>query len=184
MGRDGLFRRYGRRHGSVIQRIIQTLEQSIEWIGKTIAMLALCMALITLAVVVMRYLFDIGSIAMQESVLYMHGALIMLGLPYTMQLDGHVRVDIVYSRLPPYAKSWINLCGHAFFLIPLAIVLIVYSWDYVLASWRVRESSPEVGGIPAVFLLKSLIPLAGGLLIVQALCEMTRQLIAIRHIRD
>lgn len=156
---------------------IATLERVTAWVGKLVAYLVFFMAAIVLIVVVMRYALDIGSIALQESVLYMHGMFFMLGLAYTLQTDRHVRVDIIYSRLSPEAKRWINLCGHAFFLIPFAVVLIVYSWDYVAASWRVRESSPEVGGIPAIYLLKSLIPVSAGLLILQALCEIAHLLL-------
>ncbi|MCY4094514.1 MAG: TRAP transporter small permease subunit [Gammaproteobacteria bacterium] len=152
--------------------------------GKSVAMLVLFMAVLTLVIVVLRYVFDIGSIALQESVLYMHATLIMLGLSYALQTDSHVRVDIVYARLKPNVKRLINLGGHALFLIPFAILLIVYSWDYVLASWRVQESSPEVGGIPGIYLLKSLIPLSATLLILQSLCEIARLLFGSRQAID
>lgn len=167
-----------------MQLVVSFLERFINWLGRTVATLAIFMALITLIVVILRYIFDIGSIALQESVLYMHGLLIMLGLAYALQTDSHVRVDIVYSRLKPSVQRWVNLAGHTFFLIPFALVLIFTSWDYVVASWRVRESSPEVGGIPGIYILKSLIPLAAVLLIVQALCEMVKLLIEWRQKDD
>ena len=161
----------------MILNVVRFFERVNEVLGKSVAVLALFMALLTLLIVILRYAFDIGSIALQESVLYMHGALIMLGLAYALQTGSHVRVDIVYTRLRPNIKRTINLCGHAFFLIPFAVLLIVYSWDYVLASWRVQESSPEVGGIPGIYLLKSLIPLSAILLILQSLCDIVRLLI-------
>ena len=167
-----------------MQHLVAFLERIVAWLGRTVATLAVFMALITLIVVILRYAFDIGSIALQESVLYMHGLLIMLGLAYALQTDSHVRVDIVYSRLQPRVQRWVNLAGHAFFLIPFALVLIVTSWDYVVASWRVRESSPEVGGIPGIYILKSLIPLAACLLILQALCDVARILIEWRRNDD
>ena len=161
----------------MIQKIIEPIERANAILGKSVALLALLMAVLTLIIVILRYVFDMGSIALQESVLYMHATLIMLGLSYALQTDSHVRVDIIYTRLRPNTKRMINLLGHALFLIPFAILLIVYSWDYVLASWRVQESSPEVGGIPGIYLLKSLIPISATLLILQSLCEIVRMLI-------
>ena len=168
----------------MIFQVVRFVERANELLGKSVAMLVLFMAVLTLVIVVLRYVFDIGSIALQESVLYMHATLIMLGLSHALQTDSHVRVDIVYTRFQPNVKRLINLGGHALFLIPFAILLIVYSWDYVLASWRVQESSPEVGGIPGIYLLKSLIPLSAALLILQSLCEIARQLFGSRQAID
>ena len=168
----------------MIQQVVRLIERANELLGRSVAMLALFMAILTVVIVVLRYVFDIGSIALQESVLYMHATLIMLGLAYTLQTDSHVRVDIIYARLRPNTKRLINLCGHVLFLIPFAIFLIVYSWDYVLASWRVQESSPEVGGIPGIYLLKSLIPVSATLLILQSMCEIARLLIEPRQTVD
>ena len=155
-------------------RSIVFLERINTVIGNAVAYLCLFMAAITLIVVVLRYGFEIGSIALQESILYMHATFVMLGLAYAMQFDSHVRVDIVYSNLSPRTKDLVNLAGHAFFMLPLAILLIVYSWDYVLISWRIKEASPEAGGIPGIYLLKSLIPLSAVLLILQAFVETVR----------
>ena len=168
----------------MITQTISALERVTDIVGSAVATLVPIMAIVTLIIVIMRYALDMGSIALQESVLYMHGTFFMLGLAYALQTDSHVRVDIVYSRMPPHVKRWVNLCGHVFLLIPLAVVLIVYSWDYVFASWRVRESSPEVGGIPGIYLLKSLIPVSSALLIMQALCEITRMLLEFRKSAD
>lgn len=160
---------------------VKTVERMIEILGHGVAYLGLFMALITVVIVILRYGFDVGSIALQESVLYMHGTLFMIGLAYAMQSDGHVRVDIIYSRLSASRQRWINVLGHLLFLIPLAIIMIVYSWDYVVASWRVQESSPDVGGMPGIFLLKSLIPLSACLIILQALCQLTKLLVDMRQ---
>lgn len=168
----------------MIVEVTRFIERTNELLGKSVATLVILMAVLTLVIVVLRYVFDIGSIALQESVLYMHATLIMLGLSYALQTDSHVRVDIIYTRLRPNVKRLINLGGHALFLIPFSVLLIVYSWDYVLASWRVQESSPEVGGIPGIYLLKSLIPLSATLLILQALSEIARLLFIPRQTID
>ena len=129
------------------------------------------MALITVAVVVLRYAFDQGAIVLQESVTYLHGMVFMLGIPYALKENAHVRVDLFYSRWPPRTQAAVNLAGHLVFLIPVSLFILIYSWDYVAASWRIREGSPEVGGIAAVYLLKSLLPLMSTALLLQGLGE-------------
>ena len=132
------------------------------------------MVLVTVAVVVLRYAFAIGAIPLQESVIYMHGMLFMLGIPYGVLQNTHVRVDIIYSRLKPRQQDWINLGGHLLFLLPVAAFIFLTSLPYVAASWRVLEGSAEVGGLPAIFVLKTLIPVMAALLFLQALSEIAK----------
>ena len=140
----------------------------IDAIGRGAAWLNLGMVGLTCVVVALRYVFDTGAIFLQESVVYLHGAALLAGLAYALKHDAHVRVDVLYSRLAPRARGWVNALGHALFLMPLAVAIIVLSWGYVADSWAVLEGSQEVGGVPAVFLLKTLIPLAALLLLLQA----------------
>ncbi len=128
----------------------------------------------TLGVVVLRYVFNLGSIMLQESVLYMHGITFMLGIPYALKEDVHVRVDVVYARLGQRGRALVNLVGHLLFLVPVAVTIILYSDTYVARSWRILEGSSEVGGIPAIFLLKTLIPVMAGLLLLQGIAEIAR----------
>ncbi|HEX7036242.1 MAG TPA: TRAP transporter small permease subunit [Pseudomonadales bacterium] len=139
------------------------------------------MVLGTTLIVVLRYALNEGSILLQEAVLYLHAVVFMLGIPYTLKADGHVRVDLVYSRLGPRARTVIDLIGHVLFLLPVAGVLLLYSQSYVARSWRILEGSSEVGGIPGVFLLKTLIPVLAVLLVLQGLAEIAR---GIRTLRD
>lgn len=157
------------------------IDRVTEGIGRVVAWLTLVMGLVTCAVVVLRYGFDIGAIALQESVIYLHATAFMLGIAYTLKLDEHVRVDVLYSRLNARQKAWVDLCGHIFFLLPAALTLGLYSLPYVAASWRIQEGSSEVGGIPAVYLLKTLIPVMTLLLLLQGLAEIAR---AVRHLRQ
>lgn len=138
------------------------------------------MVVITVLVVVMRYLFDQGSILLQESVLYLHAVAFLLGIPYALRHDSHVRVDLVYSRLGGRGRAWVNLTGHLLTLIPVGVLIIIYCTPYVRASWRILEGSSEVGGIPGVFLLKTLIPVAAGLLLLQGLAEIIRCIATLR----
>ena len=146
-----------------------------------LAWMTCLMGMITLAIVVLRYGFDIGAIAAQESVLYLHAAVFMLGIPYTLQKDEHVRVDVIYSRLSAASQARVNLLGHCLLLMPVSITLFWLSLPYVGASWRILEGSPEVGGVPAIFLLKTLIPMMCILLLLQGIAECAR---AVRVIRS
>lgn len=145
--------------------------------GRLLAWLSLGMAMVTALIVVLRYGFNIGSIPAQESVIYMHGMLFLLGAGYALKSGAHVRVDIFYRDFGPRAKAWVNSLGAIVFLLPLCVFILVSSWDYVGESWAMRESSPEPGGIPAVFLLKSLIPLAAINLSLQGFAEILRSVL-------
>ena len=142
--------------------------------GRLLAWLALGMALVTALIVVLRYGFNIGSIAAQEAVIYMHGCLFMLGAAYALKSGAHVRVDIFYRDFSPRTRAWVNSLGGIVFLLPLCVFICFASWDYVAESWKIREISPEPGGIPAVFMLKSLIPLMACNLFLQGLAETLR----------
>lgn len=137
-------------------------------LGKTTAWLTLFMVIVTFGVVVMRYVFDAGLIWLQESVVWMHAFVFMVGAAYTLQQDEHVRVDIFYRELSIRRRAWTDLLGTLIFLLPLCLLLAWKSFDFVAASWRLHEASREPGGMPypLIPLLKSvllLMPLALGL---------------------
>lgn len=155
-----------------------------DLIGRAAAWCALLMVLITLVVVALRYLFNEGSIPLQESVMYLHGLMFMLGIPYALRHDAHVRVDVLSGRLTERQRNVVEIVGHLLFLLPLCITVFVTSLPYVAASWRVLEGSSEVGGIPAVFLLKTLIPLTAILLGLQAVAETARRILLLRTDRS
>lgn len=127
------------------------------------------MALVTTAVVILRYGFEQGAIAAQESVLYLHGTLFMLGAAPTLLADKHVRVDVFYRNFSSRQQTWVNTVGHTLFTTPICLLIVFGSWGYVTESWSIMESSPEPGGIPAVFLLKTLIPAMAVMLLLQAI---------------
>lgn len=163
----------------IIDRTAGGLEQVNEWAGRLLSWLTLLMVLTTFAVVVLRYAFNIGWITMQESVNYMHAMVFMLGAAYAYRHAAHVRVDIFYNRFAPTTRAWIDLFGNIVFLIPVCVFIIWISLDYVAVSWRIREGSGETGGLPLVYVLKTVIPLAAGLLIVQALADTLRQVLRV-----
>lgn len=152
-----------------LERLAHRLDSINEWTGRTVAWLTLAMVIVTFTVVLLRYLFNIGWIAMQESITYMHALVFMLGAAYTLKHEGHVRVDIFYSKFSARARAWVDLLGTLFLLLPVCLFILWISWDYVASSWRVLEGSREAGGLPMVFLLKSIIPLMAGLMILQGI---------------
>ncbi|HCX13684.1 MAG TPA: hypothetical protein DGZ24_00045 [Rhodospirillaceae bacterium] len=151
--------------------MILIISRFITLLGQTIAWLNPLMASLVVVVVTLRYLFDTGSLLLQESVIYLHGAVVMLGISYALQNKSHVRVDIVFSRWSKKTQATVDLVGHLIFLMPFSLCVLVFSWEYVLASWQIREGSQEVGGLQAVFALKTLIPAMAITLLIQGLAE-------------
>ena len=151
------------------RRAIGVLEAVSEWVGRAISWLTLLMVIVTFLVVLLRYAFDLGWIAMQESVTYMHATLFMLGAAYTLKRNGHVRVDILYQRLGRRAQAAIDLFGSLLLLLPVSLFIAWIGWEYVAESWAVHEGSREAGGIPGVYLLKTLMLLMPALLLVQGI---------------
>lgn len=154
---------------SNLHRVASALGRVAETVGNAAAWLALALVLVTFAVVVLRYLFQVGWIAMQESILYLHASLFLLGAAYTLKKDGHVRVDIFYRGFTARGKALVDLLGSLLLLLPVCGFLLWVSWDYVASAWALREGSPEAGGLPLVYLLKTLIPLAAALLMLQGI---------------
>ena len=121
-------------------------------LGRAVSWLTLFMVLVTFVVVVMRYVFDAGFIWVQESVVWMHAMVFMLGAAYTLHDEEHVRVDVFYRNMSAQRRAWIDLVGVLIFLLPLCVFLAWNSWEFVAQSWRVGESSREHGGLPYPFL--------------------------------
>lgn len=160
----------------------QTINNANRAIGSGVAFASIAMALITTGVVILRYGFEQGAIAAQESVLYLHGAVFMLGAAPTLLADKHVRVDVFYRNFSQRQKTWVNTLGHTLFTTPICLLIIFGSWDYVAESWSIMESSPEPGGIPAVFLLKTLIPAMAVLLLLQAISAIVSGLLELSEV--
>ena len=156
---------------SALKTLSDRLDGIAERVGNAAAWLALGLVLMTFAVVMLRYLFQLGWIAMQESILYLHAALFLLGAAYTLKRDGHVRVDIFYRGFTAKRKALIDLLGSLLLLLPVCSFLLWVSWDYVTTAWSIYEGSQEAGGLPYVYLLKTLIPVAVLLLILQGISQ-------------
>mgnify|MGYP006283496783 CR=1 FL=1 len=157
-----------------LKRAIRAADSLNESVGRALAWLTLGAVAVTFAVVVMRYGFSFGRIWIQEIAMYLHAAVFMLGAAYTLQHRGHVRVDIFYQKLSPRRQALIDFVGTLCLLLPVALFILAWSLDFVRDSWVRMEGSPETGGLPLVYVLKTFIPGMALLLIVQGLAELGR----------
>jgi len=162
---------YGMR---TLHHLVNVIDGFTDRCGRLLAWLLLGMALLTAVIVVLRYGFNIGSIPAQEAVTYLHGSVFLLGAAYALKTGAHVRVDIFYRDFTPRRRAWVDSLGGIVFLLPLCLFILLATRGYVAESWSIREVSPEPGGIPAVFLLKTLIPVSAGLLALQGIAEILR----------
>ncbi len=161
-------------------KVIEIIDRVSDLLGRSASWLSLVLVLVVGLIVVLRYGFQLGSVALQESVMYINGTLFVLGAAYTLKIDGHVRVDVFYARLKQTQRAVVNIVGTLLFLLPAAIFIIWTSWDYVAVSWRIQEGSPESSGLPYVYLLKSLIIVLGVLLGLQGVAELLKSLRILR----
>ncbi len=142
---------------AALAAFVRLIDRLNDAIGRGIAWLTLAMVLITFAVVVLRYIYAIGWVWMQESYVWLHGIVFMLGSGYTLLHNGHVRVDIIYRTASPRYKAIIDIFGSFVLLLPMVTVVFLVSFNYVVASWLKFEESREAGGLPGLFLLKTVI---------------------------
>lgn len=140
------------------------IEAPIRIIGALCGLCLLACVLLTFGIVVLRYGFDRASIPLQELVLHLNAAAFLLGGAYALVRDRHVRVDILQQRWTPRTRGIVELVGIVVLLLPFCALLFWISLDYVAAAWRLREGSREAGGLPGVYLVKTLIPLSALLL--------------------
>lgn len=166
----------GNNFSNIFKNMLTNIESFIDWSGRTVSWLSLFLVSVTFVIVVLRYAFDSGSIALQEVTTYLHASIFLGGMAYTLQQDAHVRVDIFYSRLSIQSKAWVDLFGAVFLLLPFMLFISWISWRYIADSWSVFEGSREAGGLPGVFLLKSLILVMTSLLSLQAFTRIARNI--------
>lgn len=157
-----------------LQRLITILDGLAELLGRFASVFAPLMLLVTCYIVVTRYLLNTGSVAVQDLVTYCNALIFTLGAGYTLKHDAHVRVDVFYSSASPRRKALVNLLGSLLLLLPVMGFLLWACWAYVASAWAIREGSPDTGGLPYVYLLKTLILVMGAVLLSQGLAEALR----------
>lgn len=148
-------------------RFAQIIDTFSEWSGRLFSWLALFMVIMMTVNVLMRYAFAAGVPWQQEVVRFAHGMLFLGGAAYALKHEALVRVDVLYQGMNAHKAAWVNIIGTILFLWPTCFTLIYFSLDFVLGSWEILEGSAEYKGMPGVFLFKSFIWLAGGMLALQ-----------------
>ena len=161
--------------------MIKALDTLSLLTGRAISWLTLAMVVVTFLVVVLRYLFSLGWVWMQESVVWMHAFVFLIGAAYTLQKDDHVRVDIFYREMSETRRALVDALGAVILLLPFCAFVIWSSWDYVMSSWRIGEGSREAGGLPYPFtpLLKSAILGMAGLVACAGLAQLLRSVLVL-----
>ncbi len=166
-----------------LTKIINIIDRCNETAGQIIAWLVLAMVILVSYDVTMRYFFQSGSIALQELEWHLFALIFLLGAAYTFKHDDHVRLDLIYQSrfMNEYRRAWINVLGGILFLIPFCLLIIMTSWSFVEQSFIHLEGSPDPGGLPYRWLLKSCIPLGFALLLVQGIADILKNFL---HILD
>lgn len=158
----------------MINRALTLIDRLNDFAGRLAAWLLCALVALVFALVLARYVFSTGSVAVQELGQWLHGSAFLLGLGYALRHDAHVRVDVFSQRCTPRTRALIEVAGCGLLLLPLCGFILLMSWDYVAASWGSGEGSRDPGGLPAWYLLKSLLPLSALLLGLQGVAQAVR----------
>ncbi|WP_300463049.1 TRAP transporter small permease subunit [Desulfobacula sp.] len=164
---------------SFLEKIVRIIDGLSDKIGHLVGWMTTLMVLVVFYDTVMRYAFNKGNVALQELEWHLFAIVFLIGAAYTLKEGGHVRVDILYVNLSKKTRAWIDFLGVFLFLIPFSVAIILATKGFILNSWAVREVSPDPGGLPARYILKTMIPLGFSLLIVQGLSEAAKNLMVI-----
>ena len=163
------------------------LSRGIDWIngrfGAIATWLVLIACLVSAGNAASRYLFSESSNGWLEAQWYMFAAIVMLGGPYTLRMNEHVRVDLIYGSLTEQARMWIDIIGGLLFLIPICLILSYFTWFWFVQSWTIQEFSPNAGGLVR-WPVKLLLPIGFGLMILQGISEIIKRVAALLHVID
>lgn len=162
-----------------MRKFVKLLDSINERIGQGVSWLTLILVLVTAYDVFARYIFKAGSVGMQEMEWHIFSVIFLLGAAYTFKNDAHVRVDLLYARFGARGKAVVDLFGTLFFLLPFCAIIIYASLGFVESSWAVREGSGDPGGLPARYVLKSMIVIGFSLLALQGVSMVAKSLMTI-----
>ena len=147
----------------------RAIDRLNQLVGRGVAWVTLLLVLVVFVDVVMRYVFNTSFVFTQEMEWHIFAFIFLVGAGYTLQRDGHVRVDIFYQRLSRRQKAVVNLLGVLFFLIPGCYMVLRTSIPFVVTACTSHECSPDPGGVPYRFIVKSFIPIGFVLLLLQGI---------------
>tara|TARA_Y100000589_G_C27063121_1_gene592154 strand:+ start:219 stop:710 length:492 start_codon:yes stop_codon:yes gene_type:complete len=149
--------------------MISAIQKLNTKIGKLVSWGLLLMVVLTCIIVILRYVFNIGFIWMQELVRFLYASVFLICAAFTFSADEHVRVDIIYSRLSIKKKKIVNLFGNILLLLPVCVTILLYSFNYVVNSWIQLEGSLEERGLHLVYIMKSFIWIFAIMLIIEGI---------------
>jgi TRAP-type mannitol/chloroaromatic compound transport system permease small subunit len=168
-------------------RALLKLSHCIDWLNERFGVLAIWLVLIACLVsagnAASRYLFSLSSNGWLEVQWYMFAAIVLLGAPYTLKMNEHVRIDLIYGAASERTRIWIDIIGGIFFLLPICVILIYFTWPWFLDSWKINEVSPNAGGLIR-WPVKLLLPLGFALMSLQCISEIIKRVVALRHLID
>ena len=164
---------------SILLKIISIIDTFTEYTGKFISIFVIILVLLVGYDVSMRYLFNSGSIAIQELEWHLFSIILLLGSAYTLKHDEHVRLDIFYSSklINDKVRIWFDVLGTLLILLPFCLLIIVSAWPFVTQAYIHNEISPDPGGLPARWLIKAVIPLGFFFLLIQGIAEALKKLL-------
>jgi len=168
---------------NVFSRMIAAIDCFTEWTGRSVSWLVLAMVIVICYDVAMRYLFQQGSVALQELEWHLFALLFLLSGAYTLKHDEHVRVDIVFQSrlLSDKHRALINIAGIVLFLFPFCGLILYTGWSFAENAYFYNEGSPDPGGLPNRYLLKGSVLLAFALLMIQGVAELLRNILKLQN---
>ena len=157
------------------------IDNITESIGNFLSYVLFLMVTLIVASILLRFIFNIGNIAIQELIMYLHALLFMFGISYAYKEDSHVKIDILSNSISPKNSQILSIIGFIFFVMPFAIFLIYISADMTMKSWSILEGSSEAGGLNLVFVLKTIIPLTGILILLQGISKLLKNIESLKN---
>lgn len=163
------------------------LSTAIDWINDKFGHVANCLVLLACLIsagnAFSRYLFAASSNGWLEIQWYLFAGMVLLGGPYTLKMNEHVRVDLFYSMVSERARLWIDIVGAILFLLPICAILVYFTWPWFVESWRINESSSNAGGLVR-WPVKILLPIGFALMALQGASELIKRVAALEHVID
>ncbi len=153
----------------IIRLIVRLIDGLNTKVGYAISWLSTLLVLVVCYDVFTRYFLRKSSVGVQELEWHIFAVLFLIGAAYTLKMDNHVRVDVIYTQLSPRGKAWVNLLGSLIFLIPFSILILWACQGFISMSWAIQETSPDPGGLPYRYLLKAMIPAGFSLILLQGI---------------
>jgi TRAP-type mannitol/chloroaromatic compound transport system permease small subunit len=177
----------GRPEGNRNVRSLLRLSSAIDWLNDKFGVIAnwlvLLACLISAGNAASRYMFSASSNAWLEIQWYMFAGMVLLGAPYTLKMNEHVRVDLFYGMMSERVRIWVDIICGFLFLLPICIILVYFTWPWFVDSWRIHETSSNAGGLIR-WPVKLILPVGFTLMALQGISEIIKRIAALEHVVD